>query len=86
MAFEKDATVDTITLVKPMGMNVHERKIKREKKVYIIATLKNDKVGYNLSLCIRSEKRNSSRPRQTKYYLHSSTSDLQFKKLSHLVK
>ena len=40
MAFEKDATVDTITLVKPMGMNGHERKIKREKKEYIIATLK----------------------------------------------
>ena len=34
MAFEKDATVDTITLVKPMGMNVHERKIKREKEVH----------------------------------------------------
>ena len=35
MAFEKDATVDTITLVKPMGMNVHERKNqKREKGVH----------------------------------------------------
>ena len=62
MAFEKDATVDTITLVKPMGMNVHERKIKREKKEYIIATLKNDDDGYIFSLCNRSEKRyNSSR-------------------------
>lgn len=57
MPFEKDATVDTITLVKPMGMNGHERKIKREKGVHYCDIEKNDDDGYIFFLCIRSEKR-----------------------------